>query len=136
MNKAKVLKLAKTLAECEKLKKGITRKGIKNPVGFNMAVYHGKTYLEMPDHVNNCKTVACLAGWTLVMENRPFKKNINNMAALIHDEAAEILGLDEDQADELFTPNTEMRYEEITPKIAIKTLRNLAKTGEVVWDLP
>lgn len=82
-----------------------------------------------------CNTVACIAGFVVVealghrkgmkilRENT--KYNLQNIDAMARD----LLGLDDAQAGYLFYPED---MEAVTDKEAVKALRHLVKTGEVV----
>lgn len=78
----------------------------------------------------DCGTVACIAGHA-VLKWRP-----GWHYGPIMGPAAEILELDEWTAKHLFTPNnTPNGYEAIDSQQAARTLRHLAATGEVRWDV-
>ena len=95
-------------------------------LGFNMSIVTGPVRpdrLDMSGH--NCGTVACIAGWT----NAVFKNASPHTPA-----AAGYLGLEADQADELFCPEGWMDGD-IKPEQAVRTLRHLAVSGEVDWSV-
>ena len=91
-----------------------------------------------------CRTVACIAGRTLLLFH-PAAENIPT--ALIPNEAQTLLGLDDDQAYDLFTPTDpdsdgvghhvpetlSVGYHQVTTRQAADTLRYLAETGIVHW---
>lgn len=84
---------------------------------------------------HGCGTVACIAGWTCAME-RPDLSYWSWGGT----PAAEILGLDDPMAHELFTPcsgslPSGLEYKHIKPPHAVRVLRNLAETGEVDWSV-
>ena len=103
------------------------------------------TFREMPDaapnavnhrRVTECGAVGCIAGWAVTafatQEDLAEYPNISTLAL-----AEEILGLDEQQARELFTPdflNGADDWRHVMPKDAAHTLRYLAETGEVDWS--
>jgi hypothetical protein len=76
--------------------------------------------------VKGCNTAACVLGWTLVTL-RP-KAAVQGVST-----GAELLGISDDQADELFTPD---RFDEpgrYTHAQAVRVLDRLIETGEVDW---
>ena len=87
---------------------------------FNMATYA----------LNECGTPACIAGWA----GRIFSTRITQA------EGYEILGLNEEQAWDLFLPGNQLNligrfYNEITLGHAVKVLDHLIETGEVDWHV-
>ena len=134
MNKERILELA---AHIEKLPHAYAKKGSylvddeNAPEGD--AFYIGRwVYITYDEQENRCRTPACLAGWTVFLfDNEQFSQ-------IDFDEewvtsTSELLGLDHATADELCVPPYEL-IDKITPKVAASVLRNLAETGEVVWD--
>ena len=111
-------------------------------LGFNMTSLVSNDYPDMSGH--DCKTVACIAGWTVALfkddgslRNKPLYtvNSIDKSKNAIDKRAGKILDLGSWEANDLFyTEYYIMHLEKITPKMAVKTLRNLAKTGRVVWD--
>lgn len=91
---------------------------------------------DMSDYVteNECGAVACIAGWTYLTYGP------GEYSAEVHLSAAEHLGLNRNQADELFIPDYSNLFDSltdwdsITPAHAAQTLRKLAETGEVDWS--
>ena len=88
--------------------------------GFNMARY-----------THPCGTPACIAGWALAMKGEP----IPGSQIKVFFDAMEWMGLTIEAADDLFVPGTLDTRENYTPSQAAKTLRHLAHTGEVKWEL-
>lgn len=104
-------------------------------LGFNMAITikEGTSLVDRTGY--NCNTVACIAGWAVVID-RGLKEALvvaRNMETC--DTALEILDISEEDGDDLFTPPGYGKGEH-TPVQAVRTLRHLAATGEVDWDLP
>ena len=108
-------------------------------LGFNMNHWY-YTYTKQPRRSrrdmtgHNCSTLACIAGWTVVVIDddwKPSTSAINEIDKI----ATELLGLSIEQANELFyalvRPMTELS--DITPALAVAVLRHLAETGEVDW---
>lgn len=113
-----------------------------------------KLYFNMGSYVavrraskHTCGSTACIAGWVVSMfdENgAPREKTLTPTALRklddsakhelhnIHYAAMRTIGLDEHEANMLFSPGC---LSAITPKIAAETLRNLALTGEIEWNL-
>ena len=80
---------------------------------------------------NLCGTPGCLAGWTVSMFGSEDQKyGVGLMGPGTNVVAAELLGMDPDQAYDLFLPVTKR-----TPSRdeAVATLRRFIKTGEVHW---
>ena len=118
--------------------------------GFDMREWLS---LERPNHwdhqdpvgsAQNCGAVACAAGWAVMLFDPGFiytMRPINEASPSIQGRAAELLGLNSDQARALFLPahGTTMRdelmceYEDVTPEDIAVTLRHLATTGRVRW---
>jgi len=113
-------------------------------VGFNMDWYElndpekAKSYDRL--NIENCGTVACIAGWTHLLFDDDSRKE-----PFTH--AKEVLGLSYDQARQLFYADNhpdkvddgwgsmQAPLDDITPEAAIRTLRHLAATGEVDWSI-
>ena len=100
--------------------------------------------------LNECASPACIAGHTIALFS--LKSSKTRMGTTSSREAQGFLNLTNKQAEDLFYPSQSEicsgKYildrakkdgflrdpcEFITPKVAAATLRNLAKTGEVVW---
>lgn len=110
-------------------------------VGFNMRTYGNRSGDYTDRSGRGCGTVACVAGWAIALFS------LNGRGQAVKEQrvgsagwkgafftASDLLGLDDMTASALFQPETVAWYK-ITPAIAAKTLRHLAKTGEVVWDV-
>lgn len=87
-------------------------------VGFDMSDYEQST---------SCGNVCCLAGAAC------YFYGASGGPGWIFP-AAKALGLSFLQADELFIPDVEFPFAEITPAMAARTLRHLVETGEVRWE--
>ena len=86
-----------------------------------------------------CGTVACVAGHAYLMAREVLAPRVDSR---IVDEAADFLGLDNDQADGLFFPTgildrrapegqfTHIPLEDFEPRHAVQTLRAIAKHAE------
>ena len=91
-------------------------------LGFNMSVWKEAASpwrRDMSGH--NCRTVACIAGWTV--------------ALFPDDDAADALGMDDDRADLLFYPRGWINGSAFPSSRAVAVLRHLAATGEVDWSI-
>jgi hypothetical protein len=113
-----------------------------------------KLYFDMGTYIavrsgHGCGSTACIAGWVVALfdENGAPREKVLTLAALqkihnsnshgikmhnIHNAAMRTIGLEEHEANMLFSPGC---LRAITPKIAAETLRNLALTGEIEWNL-
>ena len=90
--------------------------------GFNMAGWK-----------HPCGTPSCIAGWAAKMSGEYDEDTgLGNMTAKL---AREWMDLGIVQSDRLFTPILIPPLSNITPSQAAKTLRHLAHTGEVKWEL-
>lgn len=94
------------------------------PITFNMAEWGMRT---------ECGTVACLAGSIMAMKNPvAFLRYIDGEnVTRPWNFAAELLGLDDDQEDDMFLPT---RCSHRTLPDALQMLRHYAQTGEIVWS--
>lgn len=99
-------------------------------LGFNMLDWRGPADRVVCDKSgHNCGTVACIGGWTEAI----FPKDEHGRAV----PAGETLDLDEDQRGRLFFMyGTRRSLGSVKSDHAVRTLRHLAATGEVNWDLP
>jgi hypothetical protein len=77
-----------------------------------------------------CGTAACIGGWAEFL----ILGSLNDMRVRISDVGA-LLGLSEDQSDELFHPPLRMDWRDITIPQAVAVLDHLLATGEVSWDV-
>ena len=118
--------------------------------GFDMREWLS---LERPNHwdhldpvgsAQNCGAVACAAGWAVMLFDPGFiytMRPINQASPNIQERAAELLGLNPDQAQALFLPahgstmqdELMCEYEDVTPQDVAETLRLLDDTGRVDW---
>lgn len=87
---------------------------------------YGKTPAAL---VKGCGTAACIAGWTLALL-KPRTKGLDS------NDAGNLLGLNEEEADLLFMPPGFMDEARFTQAMAVRTLDHLLATGEVAWKLP
>jgi hypothetical protein len=107
------------------------------------AIERGGMNLAMDEWVNDCGTAACIGGWTVALFNnegrlrpstlmgdRLSRKIDRSMATYT---VARLLDLGPDQVGLLF-PNQGIRNR-ITREHAVRTLRNLALTGLVKWEV-
>lgn len=94
-------------------------------------------YENVVDHMvetNWCGTSACIAGHAIIAFcDKEHAKDLIK-TGWVSDEAADMLGLDEHQQEELFFANSMVRLGDITKQMAARTLRHLADTGDVVWN--
>jgi hypothetical protein len=126
MNRDKVLMVADAI-ENATLAKDIG-------VGFNMRDFYDlRARCDQTGH--SCGTTACTAGWAWLMFKD--KDSIDHtLPDEIELQAAELLGLTEAEADNLFFGvDCGKRLTDITTGDAIKVLRHLADTGEVDWTI-
>jgi len=102
-------------------------------LGFNMGEWVGDANVNQPDMSgHNCGTVACIAGWTCAV----LTDDINKVYDLDYRELGALLGINYDQAKSLFIPSyAGVRLSLIGQDQAIRTLRNLAITGNVDWTI-
>ena len=119
MNKEKILEVAAAI-----------RKGDER-LGFNMIDFYTLAGWSKPDMSGNqCGTVACIAGWAVFLEDGPEALALGRN---IERRAAKILGLPEDHADRLFSPDHTDRWSSITPDHAASVLEEFAETGKIEW---
>ena len=112
---------------------------IRDPRAFNMGMWLSQR-IE-----NECGTVACIAGWAVAkkvesegeqlvrMGGGSFMTNKDCFVRSVPNVAQEWLGLDDDQAGELFHGSTAAGSG--GARIGAACLRNLAATGVVDWHL-
>lgn len=82
---------------------------------------------------SNCKTVCCIAGAAVQFSDTSDSNNILSSAQ-------ELLGLNKTTSTDLFEPwesdtYYNLTFEEITPDLSAKVIRNLIKTGKVDWSI-
>lgn len=112
MNKERILALAELI-------ENQPHEELESEFGFNME-----------DFTHPCGTPSCIAGWA-VFQAGGLEKDYHANSKV----AAEILGLEHRQAEDLFFAwRSKIGLEEITPFHAAATLRHLAETGDVDWD--
>lgn len=87
------------------------------------------------DDESTCKTVGCIAGHTVALVDG--RKALHKMGRNeISARAQQLLDLDEDTARVLFTGDRVFfDLTRVTPAVAATTLRHLAKTGKVVFNM-
>lgn len=113
MNKKRILKLADLIER--QLHVPIT-----DGAGFSMDGYK-----------HHCNTPSCIAGWAAYMANPSVLKRRDYD---IEQAAIAYLDLGSGIPGELFAPDV-VEWSDITPAQAACTLRHLAETGEVVWEV-
>lgn len=129
MNKERLLTLAKHLARLPAFVNAKT--GTINHVDETICM---SSYIrEAGPEYGECKTSACIAGWTLLL----FGTKGQKQAAVCGDidyfgEAMTLLELEFPEADLLFTGATSI---DIPGKLAAKVIRRFVKTGNVDWYL-
>lgn len=117
MNRERILELADLIEKQPHV-------GTCDAAGFNMNRF-----------VHPCGTPCCIAGWaTWESLGRPQKIEADD-DCLIDEQATQWLGLQDMEAYDLFWMPGNLMLENITPSQAARTLRHLAETGEVVWQL-
>ena len=97
------------------------------PYEFNM-----DTWMELEGNRDNnwCGTECCLAGLAVLM----FADSPINHQMLVQSHAAELLGLHPMAARDLFFPDdTDEIWEEITPAMAAKAVRNVIAGDPDPW---
>lgn len=110
-------------------------------LGFNMSSYKANKYADRSNH--DCGTTACIAGWANAIRLGLTENTPDEYGWCRHTGAALWLGLSENQADDLFYARNHPDYWEngyaawdtISADQAVRTLRHLAKTGEVDWEV-
>ena len=115
MNKERILKLADVVERQKHAK-------VSDSHGFNMGEFR-----------HECGTPSCIAGWACALKKRD-KTGMKEIDIDVFSQAKKYLGLSAYEADELFIPSSGY-WSLITPSQAAATLRNLAETGEVVWNV-
>jgi hypothetical protein len=105
-------------------------------LGFNMNDWVSSKYPDKSGH--NCGTSACIAGYAVAAFDG--MDEVERINSLTEDEkieqffgrAREIFDMDTEDADDLMV----FFSGDPTPLKAARTLRHLAATGEVNWNLP
>lgn len=121
---------------------------VKAGIGFNMAQWYGykdDSAVARQDNTqgHTCGTVACLAGWTALMEDGPQKFTPDSRASNLemYQRAIQVLGIRTIDAQALFIPENggyvgsgSGKYGYITTKQAVAVVRHFADTGNVRWN--
>ena len=104
-------------------------------LGFNMRVY-GSSVFKWADHTGRgCGTTACIAGWAAIIGGFRSPETIRDRDGFVISKfAQDFLDIGSYEESELFEPD--VNREEISAEQAVRTLRHLADTGRVEWDLP
>lgn len=125
MNKERLLELA-DLLETEKVAKHFDmNKYFAGPDIIRMSAYN------LGDALDNCKAVACIAGWTVAK----FDPKTPIKYGEVKERAQELLDITEESANALFTPDQEfVSWKSISPSDAARAVRTLAETGSVDWS--
>ena len=149
MNKERILKLASMLRHdaLPKIKGKCVHFNMDAFFEIDQNVVRDKAGLFQKYEVNWCGTEACLAGLT-VLNWKPSVLHINTQTGDfitddVETQAARILGIDYDVAQQLFVPKWLYHAEEYgfpettnTDKLrAAAVLERLAKTGKVDWEM-
>lgn len=142
MNAENILKVA------DAIEAAITTKtGLNGVLGFNMASFVNTEPTGYKDHVDNCGTTACIAGWAYAIKTQATPEAMKDIISAegrvgsgsynkIPNTARDFLDLDQDQADDLFMSDyAPIELYDIKPQTAVRVLRHLAATGEVDWNV-
>ena len=97
-------------------------------LGFNM-----QDFLIKDGH--NCETTACICGHAVILEKWRILTKSELETINWFSEGKRILGLKYHEAYELFM-SFDLNLGSVLSAQAVRTLRHLAATGEVRWDLP
>ena len=94
------------------------------------------TWLIQQPHEFDCATVGCVAGWASWYWGLA-KKQEEGCFVIDSEKVGKIMGLSLDQSTQLFAPRSlhGLGYRNVTPHMAGKVLRTLAKYGEVDWSV-
>lgn len=118
---------------------------VKQGIGFHMNwfIQTSEKVREKDKTHNFCGTVACIAGWTTLLDDSQGSSIHRTSTGAVRDSsyldaeerATEILDLDKEIAGALFfARRSNVALENITPKHAVAVIRHLAATGRVAWD--
>lgn len=115
----------------------------KEGIGFNMTTWRhdpetsASAYLDQTGHA--CKTVGCIAGWTMFLENG-CSYGVGELGNSFDGPAANILGLTSAEQAMLFLglghnliTTASGPLHSVTDKRAVAVIRDLADNGEVRW---
>lgn len=117
-------------------------------LGFNMKQFIAQAGPEEDWTGNACGTVACIVGWANALGKNLSEPSVEDMSDELF--AADFLGIEYfssdwevSTSDALFYAHAHPGYDEIGTAIwpqisaeqAVRTLRNLAATGEVDWTV-
>jgi len=123
MNKEKLLELADILERHE------GKLPTDESITFKMSQFYG--------HREPCGTVACLAGFTVLLWGGASVEACKEDQLLIPQVAAEILDLKISDRRALFAEHMPFGFTEpISHEFAAKVIRNFVETGVVDWELP
>jgi hypothetical protein len=89
----------------------------------------------MSSITHDCGTPACIAGWAAWEAVGRKNGDLYDFDLDIEGKARDFLGISPTKADALFYPYEFKAYGEITPSEAAATLRRLAETGQVDWQI-
>lgn len=111
-------------------------------IGFNMGVWvEGGLPPDRDRTGHGCETCGCIAGWTALVGDALNEEELLELEwkargadVYVYDRAKDLLGLTPAQAANLFAPNLEVIYDTVTAEDAVATLRDFARTGEIVWN--
>jgi hypothetical protein len=103
-------------------------------LGFNMGAYIGPATEHAKDlSGHRCGTIACIAGWTYAVRNKVQSPEPVPTLDFDYDAEGVWLGLNDDLTHDLFHGYSNSRL--VKPAQAVRTLRHLAATGEVSWEV-
>ena len=127
-------------AHVEQLYAGCFPEGIA--FGFNMSKFAHQVRVREGSEDPTCGTVGCIAGYAVQFMGTGIRftgDEVHDDALIcsISGEAAEILGLDGDESDDLFCPQEiECSYSSITPEEAANVLRLVADGADIeeAWE--
>lgn len=110
----------------------------KPKIGFNLATFksetNNSTFSARNDRTtHDCRTIACIAGWTVAAFDGMGKFNSEQNPGNFSDRAAVLLDLTPEQANRLFCPGLPFGRikSDITPTEAAQALEFLARTGDI-----
>lgn len=127
MNKENILKVADA----------IERHSVRG-LGFNMGAWLDDTGCRVDFSGFNCDTTACVAGWAVAVQtgiNFAHDLRFNIIPEDdFYERAREFFDIDDILAHALFY-RLSRNIDVATDKQAVATLRRLAETGKVYWDV-